>query len=337
MHAGCSCRRGVEGLRGQTVRIDDDHLKPRILMSPFGNVAFSDWPSVGPAPVAESAALAEIVSLAGHPQSEEAVLTRNGRGALALALEALAIGPADEVVIHTTSGGPYISRCVTETIERYGSWARNLSARTKAIVLIHEFGFPAKLPDEFVQSELPVINDCAYALGVANAVQATRKDIRDYTIFSFSKAFPVPYGGALVGKAGSGVRSTLSPEKSQLLLGLLLERYLPSLAEAHRKRKQVWAWYQAAFSKHDISPRLLSDLADAVPHAFLANIDDEASLIPVREEMNRQFIESSVYFGRRAYFFPCHQSMGFHSVSYVVDTFIDALERCGSGTSVRRS
>ncbi|NQU83220.1 MAG: hypothetical protein HQ536_00765, partial [Parcubacteria group bacterium] len=48
----------------------------------------------------------------------------------------------DEVCIKTTGGSKYISGCVTSAIEQTCKWSQEINERTKAIFVIHEFGFP---------------------------------------------------------------------------------------------------------------------------------------------------------------------------------------------------
>ena len=304
--------------------IEAEHLRPRILMSPFGNVAFSDWPDGPMVPADAAATIRLLLDASGHPRTDEAVLTGSGREALGLALAAVGLRPEDEVYIHTTTGSPYISRCVTDTIGHHA--ARTMSLRTKAVVVIHEFGFPARLPEHIIASGLPVINDCAYALGVRAAAALPGLASRCYTIFSFSKAFPIPFGGALVGPDVGQSPTTLSCERAEILSWALGELYLPQLDRCRNRRHEVWTWYEQEFGRMGLRPKLIADVSEAVPHAFMVDLGDDRTLLPLRERMNRQGIESSGFFGNGAYFLPCHQSMGRHTVRYVVDSFLQAMK-----------
>jgi hypothetical protein len=71
---------------------------------------------------------------------------QSGREALKKAIMACNVEIHDSIMIITTSGGDYISSCVTETINNICSWSSNLSKNTKAILVIHEFGFPCHVP-----------------------------------------------------------------------------------------------------------------------------------------------------------------------------------------------
>src|SRR5688500_8114317 len=72
----------------------------------------------------------------------ELVFLENARSALWTCLKFLELKQTDEVCIETTSGGPYISSCVTRTIESVCNWSRSVNSKTKLIIVIHEFGFP---------------------------------------------------------------------------------------------------------------------------------------------------------------------------------------------------
>ena len=93
-----------------------------------------------------------------------AMLTSNGRRALAAVLESLALEPTDEICILTTFGFPNVSSCVTSTVFNYCKPARVMSPATRGVIVIHEFGVPFKdmtaLSDECMRRGIPLIEDC---------------------------------------------------------------------------------------------------------------------------------------------------------------------------------
>jgi dTDP-4-amino-4,6-dideoxygalactose transaminase len=109
----------------------------------------------------------------------ETVGVANGTDALVLALEALGVGPGDEVVCPS-----FTFYATAETIARVGATpvfaeidprtlnldpadaAERITPRTKAIVAVHLFGRPAAL-DELAQLGPPLIEDAAQAFGAA--------------------------------------------------------------------------------------------------------------------------------------------------------------------------
>ena len=66
----------------------------------------------------------------------------NGRDALNFAISYFQLKKTDFITIFTTSGNRYISKCVTNVIQKYCNWTRTITYQTKLILIIHEFGFP---------------------------------------------------------------------------------------------------------------------------------------------------------------------------------------------------
>ena len=101
----------------------------------------------------------------------------NGTDALVLVLDAMEIGPGDEVVCPS-----FTFYATAEAIARRGATPvfadidpvtlnvdptdveRRITGRTKAIMPVHLFGRPAPL-DELVQLGLPIVEDAAQAWG----------------------------------------------------------------------------------------------------------------------------------------------------------------------------
>jgi UDP-4-amino-4-deoxy-L-arabinose-oxoglutarate aminotransferase len=116
------------------------------------------------------AAVSERIGAAGG------VATSSGTAALALALKTLNIGPKDEVVIPT-----YVCRAVYNAVKWTGAspvlcdvteeWCMTpeivtprLSARTKAVVVVHAFGIASPV-DGIAALGVPVVEDLAQAFG----------------------------------------------------------------------------------------------------------------------------------------------------------------------------
>ena len=161
----------------------------------------------------EGRALEATVSerLGGRP----AVGVANGTDALVIALNALDIGPGDEVI--TT---PYTFYATAEAIARVGATPvfadidpqtycldpdrarERVTPRTRAILPVHIFGHPADmraitaLADEF---GLKVVEDCAQAFGAgtADGEIATFGDLATFSFFP-TKNFPGIGDGGMV-------------------------------------------------------------------------------------------------------------------------------------------
>ena len=104
----------------------------------------------------------------------------------------------DEVLVATTTDTPYISSCVTSAIEAVCKWSQTPSEKTKAVFMIHEFGFPNPRAAEWRkfcdERGIPLIEDLAYGWGSEGA--GTWGDVR---IYSATKLMPLQFGGFLVG------------------------------------------------------------------------------------------------------------------------------------------
>lgn len=110
-------------------------------------------------------------------KAQYAASTSSGTAALHLGLLALGVGPGDEVLVPS-----YTCASVLQAVQHAGARTRlldideetmnvtgptvrrELTKRTKAVIVTHTFGFPAPL-DELLRVGVPVIEDCALALG----------------------------------------------------------------------------------------------------------------------------------------------------------------------------
>jgi hypothetical protein len=300
------------------VLFPDEFNRPRFLMGPYDNAAmvrnFALALANGPEP--------EIDWAAYFGPGDFCTLTRNGREAIAIALEDLDLAGDDEVLLATTSGGPYVSRCVTDAISRFCRWSWHHSDRTRAIFLIHEFGFPAQLSDALLASGLPVIEDCAYALGSQNEAGTVGR-LGQYVIYSFSKALPMPYGGLLKSRR-SPVRPTEMSAAAQRELPRLIAHYLPGLAASCQRRREVFRQYLSLLAADGFSPRFELGPA-AAPYGFVVAMADQKKAEAMKPRINAAGITSSVFYGNGGYYLPNHQSLSDAAVEYIVANFLAAF------------
>jgi dTDP-4-amino-4,6-dideoxygalactose transaminase len=294
---------------------------PTLIMQPFDAAAMQDN--------------LELVRGAGGPAGEPNwshhfgaggvyTATVNGREAIGLALDELDLSPADEVVIVTTSGGPYVSACVTEAISARCGWTRTLGSRARAILVIHEFGFPARLTPELASAGLPVIEDVAYALG-AHPADGTTGRLGDYVIYSFAKSIPVSFGGLLKSPGPLRGVSALSAHGRHELF-VLAPHYLDRGEASYARRRELFELYRQRFAAFGFSP-LFEPEGGAVPHAFVVTFPDEARAQAMKTILQAQGIISSVYYGGGGYFLPNHQRLSEAAVDYVVAHFMAAYDQ----------
>jgi hypothetical protein len=317
---------GLNCIQPSEVLFADEFNRPLFHMGPYDNAAmalnFEIATAIQSAPEID---WARYFGAAGSFMP-----TRNGREAICLAVADLGLARDDEILIETTSGGSYVSRCVTDSIAKYCCWSRRLGERTRAVLLIHEFGFPARLSEAAVATGLPVIEDCAYALGSQN-LEGTIGQIGDYVIYSFSKALPLAYGGLLKSRRPVGGSSALS-KRARCDLPRLLAHHLPALETACRRRRELFEMYRTRFAADRLSP-LFEPAPAAVPHAFVVAMPDQQKAEAIRPLLHAAGIISSVFYGGGGYFLPNHQSLSAAAIDYIAAHFLTALdtvERAGS-------
>ena len=154
------------------------------------------------------AARVDQPSLLDHPRHR---LTTSGRAAILLALECLAIGPGDLVLLPTYHCPTMVSPVKTfgadavfYPIDEHGAprldWlSLQVPPRTRALLVPHYFGLPQ--PMEGVRAwcdaqGIALIEDCAHAMfgrAGARAIGAWG----DVAVASLTKFFPTPEGGVL--------------------------------------------------------------------------------------------------------------------------------------------
>jgi len=116
-------------------------------------------------------------ALARFVGTKYGVAVSSGTSALHLALLSLGIGARDEVIMPSyVCSSPYLATLHAGAIPKIvdinladlnicaSTVKKQLSPRTKAIIVPHMFGTPAEL-DELVELEIPIIEDCAQSLG----------------------------------------------------------------------------------------------------------------------------------------------------------------------------
>jgi dTDP-4-amino-4,6-dideoxygalactose transaminase len=133
----------------------------------------------------------------------------NGTDALVLVLDAMEIGPGDEVICPA-----FTFYATAESIARRGATpvfadidpvtlnldpedvAARITERTKAIMPVHLFGRPAPM-DELMQFGLPVIEDAAQAFGSRGVAQ--QGTIATFSFFPTKNLFCIGDGGLVAG------------------------------------------------------------------------------------------------------------------------------------------
>lgn len=234
------------------------------------------------------------------------------------------------VWVTTTTDTHFVSSCVSSAIEETVPLSRELTPKTGAILVIHEFGFPHPKLKELREianaRKIPLIEDCAYAFGTDGTGSTG-----DYVIHSLTKTFPVQFGGILVGKhftheelwKNFGCSDRGKEEYTLSKLATWLED-IPTL---RKKRQENFRWYESIFGKK----RTYFPLQENVmPGAYVLRCSDEKQMQDVSSFIRRFGIECGNYWKNSAIILPVHQRLELAHLEYIAGTVL-ATERewCG--------
>lgn len=151
---------------------------------------------------------APVPTLLAHPRQ---VLTTSGRAAILLALECLAVGPEDVVLLPSYHCPTMVSPVMTlgaeavfYPIDEHGAprldWlTAHVPARTRALLVPHYFGLPQPMDTARAWCDargIALIEDCAHAMFGRAGARAIGS-WGDVSIASLTKFFPTPEGGVL--------------------------------------------------------------------------------------------------------------------------------------------
>ena len=247
------------------VKAQYEALLPRIREAIDGVLATADF-ILGP----NVAAFEQ--EAAGYLGVREAIGVANGTDALVLVLDALAVGPGDEVICPS-----FTFYATAEAIARRGATpvfadvdaatmnldpedvAARVTPRTKAIIAVHLFGRPAPTA-ELAQLGVPVIEDAAQA-----------------------------FGSPEIGRTGIASTFSFYPTKNLFALGDggLVSTDEPELAERVRMLRFHGSRDKVDFQLVGYNSRL-DELQAAVLRIFLSELD---SWIALRREAAARYAE----------------------------------------------
>ena len=262
--------------------------------------------------------------------AQQVHLYSNARSAIWSCLMDLRLSKIDEVCIQTTSNGPYISSCVTKTIEHICSWSRKITNRTKLVFVIHEFGFPC---DEhrmqtFRGMGIPILEDCAYAIG-SRLEGAVVGRYGDYAVYSLPKYYPVEGGGILACKkpmneVWNGDPASPTGRHLSNAEGVeLLSRIACSETVKHhwnRVRRDNWRHFARSLTKLGVEPYF--DLEDAVvPGVFVCSLPSRINGQALKKKFVDAGVEATEYYGHGGFYFPAHQFLSEHDVDMMIHLF----------------
>ncbi len=298
-------------------------MYPQVRISPFIPQAWEEILNAKNASVSRTVEDPEFwLNGAGHLQYHA-----SGRDALRGCLKNLRLRRQDEVLIVKNTEGPYVSGCVTKTIEKICRWSQQWNRKTRCVLVIHEFGFPCPIGKilPYTKNGIPIIEDCAYALGsrIGGAAVGT---IGDYAVYSLPKIYPIPFGGILVAKTPCN-RTDHNfdiPADFKELLRQTLRKSHSLLPEWNRLRRENWLFFAKKLFRKGLKP-YFSLSRGIVPGVYVTHVPKNFSGEKVKQRLNSVGVESTQYYGQQGFYFPLHQFLTAYEKEYIVHHFLSAL------------
>lgn len=239
----------------------------------------------------------------------------------------------EEVAILKTFDNDYIARCVTEPIETVCRWSREINSKTKAIFIIHEFGYPYKHSAEIKKwahsKGIPLIEDCAWTMGTKIGKE-TVGDFGNFCIYSLPKIFPMQHGAIVTGvhfddKTIWNEFYCLDTFK-QKIVEKELAYHLPKLKHYNAKRRKNWLYLNAYFKNEGFDS--FTELKKGVYPACL--LIKTPHYQEWHDRLEKFGIESGCYYHEESIFLPIHQNLGPSHLDYIYAAIRGDFNLCNS-------
>lgn len=251
------------------------------------------------------------------------VVTPFGRTAVGIALERFGLEQSDEVYITTTFEYPHVSSCVTSIVFNYCKPSRVISDKTRAVLVIHEFGVPHPrliALRKFADGRgIPLIEDCAHTLDSWQE-KVLAGTVGDYVICSFPKVFPVPFGGALLGPPVAYSPSGIERQNIAMVQAGVV-RHLSRIEDYSKQRRAVFRELTVRFMALGVEP--LFKVSDSIsPWFFPVPTPKWQECLEFAPKMD---VECALWHGTNIVIFPCHQYLNDECISRISEVMGVAL------------
>lgn len=243
-------------------------------------------------------------------------LTIKGRSAIELALSYYQLKKDDTVTILTSSNNFYISSCVTNTIEKYCSWSRKISDKTKVIFVNHEFGYPYPNLQSLKEYNIPIIEDCAHCFMSDDELGLVGKT-GDFAIYSLPKFFPMQMGGILsINNNSIHIPDTIEENHKDYILRNI-SCNLSTLENICERRLTNYHYLKEQLKTIGIQP-YFEEKRRTIPNVFLFKWHSNINYALLKEFMQSNGVECSVFYGQNAFFVPVHQNLKKSHLDYII-------------------
>lgn len=238
-------------------------------------------------------------------------ITPKARTALGVALDYFGLCENDVVTILTTTQNYYVSGCVTSEIEKRCKWDRELSSNTSVILVIHEFGYPYEGLKDLKKYGLPIIEDCAYAFFSQNEEVGK---VGDFAVYSLPKAFPVQLGGVLCSNIGC-----IPYDEDDCVKDYVLNRISSAILQINDIRaSRIRNWYKLSVGLQVLGAKPYPFKQGECPGVMLFEWGSEINYPKLKEFMQYHGVESSVFYGKNAFFIPTHHLLTDDEINYML-------------------
>ena len=233
----------------------------------------------------------------------------------------------DVVTILTTSGNFYISSCVTKEIDKICKWSREYSEKTKVIFINHEFGYPMDEIDykhvvEYKKSHpsVKIIEDCAHTFFSKSQVIGSHAD---YVIYSLPKSFAMQIGAVLVSQKYELTKSL--PEEYENYILSCFSNYVSKIDCYIDKQIQNYKYLKEQLQEIGITPffgnaNICKEAT--VPSVFLFKWKEDIDYPLLKDFMQSNGVESSVFYGENAFFIPSNYALSQNELSYIISLIL---------------
>lgn len=273
---------------------------------------------------------------ANYVGAEYATAVCNGTVAIHLALEALGIGPGDEVIVPTLTYVASVNTIIqagakpvfVDSLEQ--TWQidpddvkRKISPKTKAIMVVHLYGLPCDMDAITAITKeygLLLVEDCAEAFGTRYKGRhvGTFGDVATFSFFG-NKTITTGEGGMVVAKykavidrayhlKNQGVSLTREYWHDEVAFNYRMTNICAAIGLAQleqadsilARKRDIAAWYREGLT--GLPLRTHDECPDTVHAFWMCSIvvDDPAARQPLREHLKQAGIET------RPLFYPAH-------------------------------
>ena len=228
----------------------------------------------------------------------------------------LNIKKTDNVAIYKTFENNFISRCITDTILLQCEFTRAIDKNTKAVMVIHEFGYPykevPKLKNMCKAQNIPLIENCAWTFDHNLSSKTRLGGFGDYVIYSLPKIIPVLYGGVIVGLGKNKSIRAIKTEKEKLIKDQLV-RYMPNIKKYNNYRRKNWGYLNKLFlkDKHASWIKLENNVYPAV---YLVR---NKSYQRLYDKYLKYGVEVGRYYHKESLYLPIHQNLNKNHLDYI--------------------